>query len=655
MEHITLNTQRTNQDNCISIRIDDKSITPETRLPISICLVIDTSGSMDASATDNTGEKSELSVLEVVIHTAITVAESLNENDELCVVSYSNSATINVPIQKMDAENKKKAITKIKALTASGMTNIYDGLYKAISIFEKDTTKNRIIYLLSDGDPNIEPPRGTVGQLKLDYSTMENPPTINTFGFGYSVKSEVLRDISNIAHGTYAFIPDGNLVGTVIINNLANTYCSYYTNAILNIELEPDTRLNFSAKYNSTVTDNVLTINLHTLKVGVDRNIIIESDKAFIGCTLHCREISTGNNLCVKGIDVADDQNFMKFQIFRTNTIALIETIMYLRESASRDAIAELATDIRDYLANNKHTVDGNIAKIGDLLLDIEGEITKAVEHDAFRKWGIKYLPSLQNAHLMEECNNFKDASVQHYGGQLFKDLQTRIEKIFIELPAPIPRAARQLHYGGGGGGGGGGLPIAHAIAVPVSMGRYYDNCGTCFHGDCPTLMEDGTTTKPVREIQKGDVLYGGGIVECVLRTKCTDGLMQYCCSPGGTLITKYHPIKMDTIVFPCDVFNNAAIYKSDYMFSFLMENGPDGSRQPFIRIGDIECITLAHNITDDPVATHPFYGGNIIVEQLKGCVGWNEGVVTFCASDDLFVRDDQNIVIGFSNKAITC
>jgi hypothetical protein len=247
----------------------------------------------------------------------------------------------------------------------------------------------------------------------------------------------------------------------------------------------------------------------------------------------------------------------------------------------------------------------------------------------------------------MEECNNFKDASVQHYGGKLFKEFQNRIEKIFIELPAPIPRAAaRQLHYGGG-------LPIAHA--VPVSMGRYYDNCGTCIHGDSQMVMQDGITTKPVSEIQKGDVLYGGGIVECVLRTKCTDGLMQYCCSPGGTLITKYHPIKKETIVFPCDVFNNAAIYRSDYMYSFLMENGPDGSRQPFILIGDIECITLAHNITDDPVATHPFYGGDIIVEQLKGCVGWNEGVVTFCASDDLFVRDAHNVVIGFSHKAITC
>ena len=34
--------------------------------------------------------------------------------------------------------------------------------------------------------------------------------------------------------------------------------------------------------------------------------------------------------------------------------------------------------------------------------------------------------------------------------------------------------------------------------------------------------------------------------------------------------------------------------------------------------INDIECITLAHGITEDEVATHPFYGTERIVNSMK-------------------------------------
>lgn len=37
--------------------------------------------------------------------------------------------------------------------------------------------------------------------------------TINTFGFGYSLNSVLLKDIAHQGNGTYAFIPDSSLVG----------------------------------------------------------------------------------------------------------------------------------------------------------------------------------------------------------------------------------------------------------------------------------------------------------------------------------------------------------------------------------------------------------------------------------------------------------
>ena len=39
-----------------------------------------------------------------------------------------------------------------------------------------------------------------------------------------------------------------------------------------------------------------------------------------------------------------------------------------------------------------------------------------AIEQEYYVKWGRHYLPSLARAHLLQQCNNFKDPGVQGYG-----------------------------------------------------------------------------------------------------------------------------------------------------------------------------------------------------------------------------------------------
>ena len=42
-------------------------------------------------------------------------------------------------------------------------------------------------------------------------------------------------------------------------------------------------------------------------------------------------------------------------------------------------------------------------------------------------------------AHEMQQCHNFKDPSVQFYGGKLFHELQNEADGIFIKLAPPKP------------------------------------------------------------------------------------------------------------------------------------------------------------------------------------------------------------------------
>jgi hypothetical protein len=47
--------------------------------------------------------------------------------------------------------------------------------------------------------------------------------------------------------------------------------------------------------------------------------------------------------------------------------------------------------------------------------------------------------------------------------------------------------------------------------------------------------------------------------------------------------------------------------------------------------IEDIACITLAHGLENDSVASHAFYGTNAVVESLSKLNGWDHGLVELC------------------------
>lgn len=68
----------------------------------------------------------------------------------------------------------------------------------------------------------------------------EDNPEVNcslsTFGFGYSLDSELLNDLAIEGKGSYAFIPDGSFVGTVFVNALSNLMTTMAVDATLCLE-----------------------------------------------------------------------------------------------------------------------------------------------------------------------------------------------------------------------------------------------------------------------------------------------------------------------------------------------------------------------------------------------------------------------------------
>ena len=162
LHEIQLNPYYLDDNLFVNIQMPDTKNRPS----VDIVLCIDVSASMGAEATLK-GDKNEtishgFSVLSLTISAAKTILYSLNEKDNLSVVIYSEKAQILFSNLPCSNENKKIIETKLDVLRPTYNTNMWSGIMESLEILRLHSPPNRLkgILLLTDGIPNVEPPRG---------------------------------------------------------------------------------------------------------------------------------------------------------------------------------------------------------------------------------------------------------------------------------------------------------------------------------------------------------------------------------------------------------------------------------------------------------------------------------------------------------------
>jgi hypothetical protein len=93
----------------------------EHRSPCDICCVVDTSGSMAdlAEIQNDKNEQYDLSQLDLVKHALKTIIHSLEVQDRLSIVSFSDEAKILFRLAAMNDQGKKRALAAVEKLTVS--------------------------------------------------------------------------------------------------------------------------------------------------------------------------------------------------------------------------------------------------------------------------------------------------------------------------------------------------------------------------------------------------------------------------------------------------------------------------------------------------------------------------------------------------------
>ena len=200
--------------------------------PKKIVFVLDISGSM-ASQADPPGETTGLTRLDVAKHAILTCVQGLRPCDGVSIVTFSNSAKVVFPMCVMTDGAKGLLRIELIKIVEEGSTNIWDGIKTGFDQLS-DTGS---VFLLTDGCPNISPPKGHLRMLR-EY--IDKRPkldvVLHTFGFGYQLDSELLYTLANETQGSFAFIPDIGMVGTVFVHRMANELVTYVDKAWLLVE-----------------------------------------------------------------------------------------------------------------------------------------------------------------------------------------------------------------------------------------------------------------------------------------------------------------------------------------------------------------------------------------------------------------------------------
>lgn len=634
-----------------------------TRTPSDICCVIDISGSMGTEAkmknASGREEKHGLSLLDVVKHAANTVIASLTQQDRLGVVVYSTTATTVFELTHMTPEAKAQAKARVDALVPDDTTNLWDGLYTGLEMLGKQAVKGRLaaVLLLTDGLPNVSPPRGELATLKRYRD--QHPDlacTISTFGFGYDINTDLLRGLAveGGGGGLYSFIPDSSFVGTAFVNTLSNQLATMAANVRLSLEPLNGARLLYNDEDGGAAgqggqqidkTSWGAQVNLGSLQYGQSRDVVVRmalpadasaEAQPYLSVTLKYEPSGAQSTVECRAEGVRRDGDGVEVEVQRLR-LALVDCLghamhtMKTDPAHALDGVKRLAREV-DALASR----DQRVAGLGE---DLTGQVSEALSReDWYKKWGRHYLPALARAHLLQQCTNFKDPGLQHYGGRLFQRLRDEIDDIFVRLPPPKPSVRATTHD--------------PTYRPPASMQAYHNSSNPCFHGDCAALLADGST-KPVARVAKGDLVAtgagddgGGGSarVVCVVKTHCRSGRAQLVRLDGsGLLVTPYHPVCVDGAWrFPCEL-GTALERPCDAVYSFVLEAGGHT-----MVIDGVRCVSLGHGIVADPVVSHPYFGTPRVVEDLQQMHGWTAGLVEF-ETGCLVRHPETGLVCGFT------
>jgi len=611
------------------------SVPESASMPTVIQSVLDRSGSMGMSSMDTSQRTSEAAALsreDLVCHAFATQIKLTGPDNELGLILFDNVAETMFPPTKMTPAGQRMAESFLPCIAPRGGTSIWAGLQKALTVaaLPEHAGKNIVIILQTDGesDPSLNPPRGIPAAFR---AWRDSHPSVHLtlhtigYGFGQALDMPLLRTLAEIGEGTVNYIPDGSMVGTVFVHLLANLMSSVYRGVRVHIP------------------DEGLCIPVGFLQTGQSRDIIV----ALNGPSASSISVSAENTDVITTLTTPIVEAESQFESFRVDLVDALTNALNLAEAGNMAS----ANSVLDSIVASAPVDAG--AEVKALLVDLrhtdpyKGQIGKAFASTvAFQRWGRHYLPTYICGLRNQWAINFKDEASKLFGAPsgLTRRLIDRGDEIFNALPPPKASCG--------------------PAGVPINMASVNSVSGPCFLGASRMKMKNNTE-KRCDEIRAGDVDIAGYEIMCVVKTLVKEAHIVRLegwlrpdnhaplADSGG--FTAWHPVHVNGAwQFPAHLGEIECV-KTDAIYNFVLRNNSISENEDpgLVIINGVLTCTLGHNF-EGPVIGHPYFGRDIL-DDLKNCEGFKDGLVIWDTECMEFIRDPETgLVCGRRDKRDT-
>ncbi|KAG8923593.1 hypothetical protein FRC01_012575 [Tulasnella sp. 417] len=485
------------------------------RGPVDFVIAIDVSGSTAAQApvicqgpSQATGH---LSVLDAVKYAADSICAAMRAQDRVAIVSFSGRATVDLPLTRMDARGKQKALIALDQLQPQDRTNLWEGLKTAMDLLnakpddkpssqparpspglgatrlersQEEKTKPQeyrraSIFLFTDAMPDaeLEPYRGFVVELETYLRDKRRDFSINTFGVGSTIHSSLLHEIASIGGGRFSFVDDASKIGTTVTHAVCSELAvfGHDLRIRLNVEMGEDEVLRHvnvegwpgaaPSPYLFQPSPRRMVLRGRTsfgpLIYGQSRSFILEfnRDVRDTSLTVSILHRLGDGSWADHSIDVLKSQQPTQDLPAHSTRLAFISLVNGVSDSRAsglariKNTLPYLVEAIQS-LKQEIQTRSTSISSALDqaLLADLDGKIGQLLAGDTtfLGHWGFHYAISLAQAYQLEQCRNSEDPGLQLYGGsEYFRALKADITEALESLGPPKASPRKTAIYGG--------------------------------------------------------------------------------------------------------------------------------------------------------------------------------------------------------------
>jgi Ca-activated chloride channel homolog len=232
------------------------------RAPLSLAVVLDTSGSMS-------GEK-----IEQAKQSVIGLVRDMRDDDEIAFVRYASDTQLVQPLARVGAV-RKDLIASVQRLEAGGGTNIPPALSQGL-LQLSDAAKGRVrrVVLVSDG---LDSTRALSEQIA--HESAGRGITVSSMGIGLDFDEGYMGGVARSGHGNFAFVKDASALAAFLQKELKETASTTVERAVARLKLPSGVRFVQAVGADAKQIGeggSELELSLGSLFAGDERRVIVQ-------------------------------------------------------------------------------------------------------------------------------------------------------------------------------------------------------------------------------------------------------------------------------------------------------------------------------------------------------------------------------------------